>query len=257
MRLYATSLATVLGIVVATLAAPAARPAAAQEQPGTQAVVVCPAEEAPNGIDVCVDRGDGAVYREGDAIAVCATWNIPAILIFPPPPAPTIRVTDSVDGGPPRLLFEEQSFSGQQCITGIIGAPFGAETVRGDVIGADGNLIASDTATFASVPGSSAAVGVSVAIDRGAGATYQVGDPILVCATITPAAGDAAYPVRLTDLVNGSFVGTFDLGTFVGQRCFAFNIAAPAGEEEVRIEALDPQTGAVLGGDAVTFFVAA
>jgi hypothetical protein len=128
--------------------------------------------------------------------------------------------------------------------------------VRGEVIGADGNLIASDTMMFTSAPRSSAAtVSVSVAIDRGPGATYRAGEPIVVCATVSSAGGATAYPVRLTDSVNGNVVGALHLGLFEGRRCFEFSVMPPAGEEVLRVEALDTQTGAVLGSDSVTFFV--
>src|SRR5215207_8295159 len=70
-----------------------------------QSAPPCPVSEAPNGVDVCVDRGEGALYAEGDAIRICVTVNIPTILIFPPPPPPLVRLTNTVDGAAPRVLL--------------------------------------------------------------------------------------------------------------------------------------------------------
>jgi hypothetical protein len=246
-------------VLALVLAAALPQPAAAQDQPGTQAVILCPIPvgEALNGVDVCVDRGDGAVYYEGDPITICATWNIPQIAIFPPPPPPTIRVTDSVNGSTGRLLFEESSPSGQRCVSGAIGAPFGSETSLGEAIATDGRVFATDTATFTSIPrGSDTMVDVSVTVDRGSNSSYRPGDPITICATVTSPFG-GSYPVRLVDTINGQHYATFDLGSFAGVRCFPFMVVPPTGQEDLRAEVVDPQTGAVLDTGTVTIFIVA
>ena len=253
-------IAASLGLTLAVmLAAALPRQAAAQGQPRTQAVILCPVPvaETVNGIDVCVDRGDGANYYEGDPITVCATWNIPQIAIFPPPPPPTIRVTDSVNGGASRLLFEEHSPSGQRCISGTVGAPFGAETILGEAISTDGRVFASDTAIFTASPRGSSTIDVGISIDRGPNSVYRPGDPILICATVTAPAGAADYPVRLSDAINDQRVHTYDLGPFTGTQCFPYIIESTVGQEDLRLEVLHPQTGAVLATDTVTLFVVA
>src|SRR5882724_8571433 len=49
----------------------------------------CPVSSAQlstsGGLAVCVDRGEGSTYTEGDRISVCASANIPMPAIYPPP----------------------------------------------------------------------------------------------------------------------------------------------------------------------------
>ena len=130
------AVAVPLVLVLALFGVAAPGPARAQD-PGAQAVAVCPAPEAldENGVAVCVDRGAGGVYYDGDPIAICVVVNLPVIAIFPPPPAPLVRVTNSVDGGAPRVLLEDHFWSGERCITSTITPPLGHETIRAEVSG--------------------------------------------------------------------------------------------------------------------------
>lgn len=111
---------------------------------------VCPVppSQVDNGIDVCADRGDGAMYTAGDRITVCVSANIPQIAIFPPPPPPTIRVENVAADGASQLLIEARMASGQQCMAGTVVAPFGQETIRAQAIGADGKMFQEDTVTI-------------------------------------------------------------------------------------------------------------
>lgn len=139
-----------------------------------QEATPCPAAEAPHGVDVCVDRGDGATYAEGESITVCVTVNILVIQVFPPPPPPLVRLTNTVDGMPPRVFFEEALASGQRCLDGEIVPPLGDEVIVAEVLGPDGSLIASDTVSYRSV-----AAGPDTGLDglimalRAAGATVE------------------------------------------------------------------------------------
>jgi hypothetical protein len=99
------------------------------------------------GLAVCVDRGEGSTYVEGDRITVCAAANIPQIAIYPPTPPPTIRV-ESLVAGSARTLLEDQFTEGQRCLTGTIAPPFGQETVRVQAIRADGTVFLEDTVMF-------------------------------------------------------------------------------------------------------------
>ena len=146
---YTWALAAPFVLAIVLLAASVPTPAAAQSQ--AQAAASCPAPEAITGVEVCVDREGGLAFQ-GEVIMICVTVNIPQIAIFPPPPAPLVHVTNSVNGDLPRVLFEEHMSSGQRCVQPVIGPPFGVEVIRADVIGQDGRLIASDTATFTSAP---------------------------------------------------------------------------------------------------------
>ncbi len=139
------------GLLVVLVATVAGATTAAAQSP--QAVSGCPVpvENADNGVEVCVDRGEGAVYQAGDPITICVTANIPVILIFPPPPPPAIRVLSSTNGGPEQLLFQVAMQSGQECRTFTIVPPYGQELIRAEAVGSDGRAFASDSTTFVSV----------------------------------------------------------------------------------------------------------
>jgi hypothetical protein len=151
---YRGILFAVVALAMLLTSGPALRAEPAAAQPGPSAIGDCPVlpENVAGGVEVCIDRGDGSVYTEGQPITVCVTANVPQILIFPPPPPPAIRVTNSTNGGPERVLIEVSFASGQRCMNGIINAPTGAETVRAQAIGQDGRVIAEDVLTFTTTP---------------------------------------------------------------------------------------------------------
>ena len=159
-------------LAAVAMAAMAVAPASAQTPAAAQPPVVCALAVNPQGlttlfgVDVCIDRGDGALYHEGETINVCVAIRLAQIQVFPPPPAPLLRLTNSIDGGPSRVLLEDFIASGQRCIAAVIQGPFGSETVRADLIAADGTLIGTDTAWFTSAPRQGAA---SITVDCGPG----------------------------------------------------------------------------------------
>ena len=151
-------------LVIALLVVLRADPAWAAIEPATGAPPsAAPAIIAPDcpvssdelstsgGLAVCVDRGEGSTYTEGDRITVCASANIPTIAIYPPPPPPTIRV-ESIIGGRTRTLLEDQFAEGHRCLTGTIAPPLGQETVRVQAIRDDGTAFLEDTVTFTTQP---------------------------------------------------------------------------------------------------------
>ena len=148
---------------------------AATEQPAD----ACPAPEAPDGVEVCVDRGEGAVYLEGDAIRICVTVSIPTILIFPPPPPPLVRLTNTVDGSAPRILFEEAFASGQRCLDATIIPPLGDEVILAEVMSPDGRVLAKDAVIYRSTAANRVAdeAGLVAAL-QATGATVELGEPV-------------------------------------------------------------------------------
>jgi hypothetical protein len=128
--------------------------AAGGGQPVTAQPAACPVplEAVDQGVAVCVDRGEGSVYREGEAIEICVSANIPQILIFPPPPPPIIRVSNATNGGPATVIFEQAFASGQECFDGVIVAPTGQEVITAEAVSRDGRVFAGSTVTFLSVP---------------------------------------------------------------------------------------------------------
>jgi hypothetical protein len=141
-------------LAVTALVVVGSMPAAAQEPTAVEPVPSCPVpvENVQTGLDVCVDRGEGSIYREGESITICVTANLPVIAIYPPPPPPTIQVMGSVNGSPEQLIFETAMHSGQQCITSTIVPPTGQETIRAIAIGDNGQVTYTDQTNFWSTP---------------------------------------------------------------------------------------------------------
>jgi hypothetical protein len=148
------------GLVVVLTAVPWLNsPGALAQTPGAGATCPVPLEQlhrgpraANSGVDVCVDRGDGAVYVEGEPITVCVTVSVPVILIYPPPPDPMVRVTNSTNGGPERAVLEERFNGGHRCFAGVITPPLGQDLFRAQVLGQGGGAIAQDEVRLVSVP---------------------------------------------------------------------------------------------------------
>jgi hypothetical protein len=127
--------------------------------PGASPAIIapdCPPDASQvstsGGLAVCVDRGEGATYTEGDRITVCVAANVPTIAIYPPPPPPTIRVVNIAANGSSRVLLEDDFAEGHRCLSGTIAAPIGRETVRAQAIRADGTPFLEDTVTFTTRP---------------------------------------------------------------------------------------------------------
>jgi hypothetical protein len=153
--------------VVAALSLLVIGVSSAGAQPGPAAVApACPPPEpAPTEwIDICIDRGEGATYQMGDAITMCVTAYIPQPATAAPPspeptagppmPLPLVRVVNTVNAGPERVVFEEAFAGGQRCLTLEIVPPTGSELLRVDVIDQlDGRLIATDQVWFRSIVG--------------------------------------------------------------------------------------------------------
>ena len=222
---------TLAALVAAAIsfAAPS-RPVAAQD---AQVIAACPVPPpyVSDGVDVCVDRGEGALYLEGDPIRVCVTVNVPVIAIFPPPPPPLVRLTDYVNGEPLRVLLEERFNGSERCIDGYIAPPFGRETIVAEVIGPDGRTFAEDRVTFFTAPRSQPAGG-SITVDRGQGGVYRLGQWIQICYTV-PAPG----PVTITDILPDGRSQILLRGYDDGRGdCFWATITPPTGRECLRLD---------------------
>lgn len=190
--------------------------------PEAQALARCPQAQALNGVAVCVDRGPGALYTEGDPITICVTVNIPQIAIFPPPSPPLIRVTNRVNNGPPVTLIETATASGQRCIQATIAAPFGSETIRAEAVGSPA---ISDSVSYQSVP--RFAPSGTITVDRGEGGLYQPGDSITVCYTV-PGPGPLTITDYLGDGTSHPFYSVYDDGR---GDCVSGTVTPPLGTE--------------------------
>jgi hypothetical protein len=127
-------------------------PSTATAQESTQDTSACPPTQIDGTVKVCVDRGPDSIYYEGDSITICVVANVPQILIFPPPPPPTVRVIAQTAEDTPQTIIEDDFASGSRCVNGVITAPFGVETISAEVIGTNGQVIATDSLTFLSQP---------------------------------------------------------------------------------------------------------
>lgn len=251
-RSVGAAIAAAFGLAMLAVALPGT--ASAQTDPQPQAVSVCPLppESVGSSLDVCVDRGDGSTYHLGDPITICVTANIPQIAIFPPPPAPTIRLTSSVNGGPGVVILQEQFASGQRCLSRTIVPPTGQETILAQAIGQDGRAFASDVASYHSTGGASQ-VSATVSVDRGPNSIYFAGNPIMICATVSPVNDFTLYPARLVSLVNGTVTRTIELGPIASTQCIGGVISPPLGQETIRLEVRDPRTGVVVAISEVNY----
>ena len=124
-------------------------PDGAEAAPAAQLPGFCPVPaEQVDGLFVCIDRGDGALYREGDPIRICASVS----LFDPFLPPPLLRVVWSTNGGPPVTVIEERLDFGQRCADLFIAPPFGREEIIAEVIDFDGLLLVVDGLAFVSAP---------------------------------------------------------------------------------------------------------
>ena len=186
-------------------------------------------------VEMTVDRGNDALYRDGDPISVCIylRFNVPS----PTPGAPfAVRVTGSVDGYPSAMFYETAVPAvGHECFASVVRGPFGAETLRADVFDpGTRRLVASTLAYYRSEPHRDPAMDLTVTVDRGDGATYNLGEMITICVwTSRPAI------VQLSYFVNDVAITTRGLGTLAGWSCGEARVAWPIGWETVRAEAID------------------
>ena len=105
-------------------------------------------------------------------------------------------------------------------------------------------------------------------IDRGEGATYQVGDSIVVCVTAfipqatavpppAPPGPPSLMPLPLVQVVNvvndGPEHVIFAEAFAGGQRCLTFSIVPPTGSELLRVTVVDQQNGRLIATDEVRF----
>lgn len=81
---------------------------------------------------------------------------------------------------------------------------------------------------------------ISVTVDRGAEATYYVGDPIVACvqAQTSPAFPDYAPFVRITNVQANGVSSVLYEGDVQGRRCIHGFVTLPAGRETVRADYL-------------------
>ena len=225
------SLAAVVALVAVAAFAAAPRSAHAQERP----------------VELTVDRGNSALYRDGDPITICIylRFNVPN-------PNPTalfaVRITGSVNGYPSAMLYETAvPAAGHQCFTSIVRGPFGAETLRADVFDpSTRRLVASTLAYYRSEPHRDAPVDLTVTVDRGNDGIYNLGEMITICVwTSRPVL------VQLSYFVNEVAITTRGLGTLAGWWCGEARVAWPIGWETVRAEAIE--NGRVIARAAVHF----
>jgi hypothetical protein len=110
---------------------------------------------------------------------------------------------------------------------------------------------------------------IDLCIDRGDGATYQVGDPITLCITAyIPQPATAAPPpssptavspmplplVRVVNSVDGGAERVvFEEAFAGGQRCLTLSIVPPTGSEILRVDVIDQQNGNLIATDQVWY----
>jgi hypothetical protein len=119
---------------------PTAPPPAARPVP-TPAAAAAPQRSE---VTITLDRGPGATYRVGDAIRMCLAVNQPSLVRL------TYRVaasgtTDAWEG-----LIGEGQIADRWCSETVLSQALGRETLRADVLGADGQVVATDAVSYLS-----------------------------------------------------------------------------------------------------------
>jgi hypothetical protein len=136
-------------------------PPSARAQEAAAASASCPVpldqlgsrpSTAGSNVAVCVDRGPGTVYVEGEPITLCVTVSVPTIMIFPPPPPPAVRVTNSTNGGSERIVLRDQFNGDYRCISGAIAAPLGQDVFAAQVLDANDAPMAQDVVQITTQP---------------------------------------------------------------------------------------------------------
>jgi hypothetical protein len=234
-------------IVLVMLGASASVPERAGAQDRQAATCPIPASDVDMGVAVCVDRGAGAVYAEGDRITICVTANIPQILIFPPPPPPTIRLVDIVNGVEQGEIFREDFVSGERCVERVIGPPFGQETIRAEALGDDGRVFAMSAVGFRTVPAQlqpspsppSSARYIEAALDLSAPCIPAGGDDVCAAGRRALWNGDAgAWAARGVTDPDEVFVQTVILRVRAGDPAAIANLARILGSPYLKVTML-------------------
>jgi hypothetical protein len=109
---------------------------------------------------------------------------------------------------------------------------------------------------------------IDICIDRGEGATYRVGEPIVACVTAyvpQPAtagpprqpASDSPMPLPLVRVVNvvdgGPERVVFEEAFAGGRRCLTLSIVPPTGSEILRVDVVDQLDGRLIATDQALF----
>jgi hypothetical protein len=126
--------------------APDAATAGAAALPATVRAAPAPAGSTlPRAeVGITVDRGPGASYAVGDPIRLCVAVSRPSVvrLIYRVAAAAT---TDAWEG-----QLGEGQITDRWCSDTVVRQALGRETLRADLLGADGEVVASDAVTYRS-----------------------------------------------------------------------------------------------------------
>jgi hypothetical protein len=118
---------------------PAALPAAVRPAPAAAGATL-PRPE----VSITVDRGPGASYAVGDPITLCVAVNRTSVvrLVYRIAAAAT---TDAWEG-----QLGEGQIADRWCSETVVRQALGRETLRADLLGADGQVVASDAVSYRS-----------------------------------------------------------------------------------------------------------
>ncbi len=102
-------------------------------------------------VTITVDRGPGAAYQVGDPIRMCVAVNQPSVVRL------TYRVAASATADAWEGLVGEGRIADRWCSETVLRQALGRETLRADLLGADGQVAASDSVSYLSQAPSDAA----------------------------------------------------------------------------------------------------
>ena len=210
---------------VLTPTPPATPPAVPTPEPTLGADVAC-----PPGLWISVDRGEGAIYRVCDPITICYGVPYPVYIriwvITAERSWITLEGYDDGTGG---------------CYRGVVGKPLGIHTLRIQMI--ENGCVTAEAETWFYVC-EAKPLSVQIWTDRGEGSTYRIGDPMLLCYSVSRPAYVEIW--KTTSAGSARLIAGYDDGT---GDCLGATVGEPPGIHTYYIYGYDCPPSSPLASD--------
>ena len=213
------------GASVLTPTPPATPPAVPTPEPTLGADVAC-----PPGLWISVDRGEGAIYRVCDPITIC--YGVPYPVY--------IRIWVITDEGSWVTLEGYDDGTGG-CYRGVVGKPLGIHTLRIQMI--ENGCVTAEAETWFYVC-EAKPLSVQIWTDRGEGSTYRIGDPMLLCYSVSRPAYVEIW--KTTSAGSARLIAGYDDGT---GDCLHATVGEPPGVHTYYIYGYDCPPSSPLASD--------